>query len=190
MVHHYRSRSQSHSPLFYLLAGIGAVVLGIFLVTSPVTTMRYLVQVLAVVWLVSGAGDIGRALFKRDEGWGWTLLGGFVSIVAGLVILGNPLLGAVFSVGTLFIFAAVAVIASGLANIFGGTERTKVRTSKRWTIGRFLLGVLQVACGVLILMHPLFGLVTLTLTLGFVAIVGGVLAALGAIFGLSKKDHD
>lgn len=181
---HMAQESRSH--LSSLMWAVGAVIFGVLLVTWPVPTLRVLVRLLAVFWLVSGVADVGRSVFKRENGRGWSLLGGIVSIVAGLAILGNPLLGAVFSVGTLVVFAAVAVIFSGIANIFGGTKRTRSKTEKGWTVGRFVLGVLQVGIGVVILMHPVLGLVTVTFAMAIVAIVGGVVAAFGAIFGLQQ----
>jgi uncharacterized membrane protein HdeD (DUF308 family) len=86
-----RERTDVAGYWFTVLWGIGAVVVGVLLVSRPVVTAFFLVQVMAVLWLVGGVVDIVSVLFNRvGEHRVWRLVGGVVAIVAGLILLGNP----------------------------------------------------------------------------------------------------
>ena len=174
---------RNHSWWAYLLWGLGSIVLGILLITRPALTALFLVRAMAVFWLVGGVVDIIRALVARDKGGGWIIAGGIVGILAGIVILGHPILGAVLTLATLFLFAACSAIFYGVVNIVGGAVRGEAAS---WSWGRFLLGVLQVIIGVFMLWHPVVGTLAFTSVLGIVAIVGGV-GATGLAIGSRRR---
>ena len=166
-----RNRQQrTHSWWAYLLWGISSIVLGILLLTRPVMTGLFLVQAMAVFWLVGGVIDIVHGLFAREKGWGWSVAGGIVGILAGLVILGHPIAGAVITAAALFLIAAFTAIFTGVTNILG----VRSRAGESWSWGRFFLGLLQIVIGVFMLWHPVIGTLAFTTALALVAIVGGV----------------
>ena len=176
-------RHRPHSWWVHMLWGLSAIVLGILLLTSPVMTGLFLVQLMAVFWLVGGVIDIIHAVVAREKGWGWTVGGGTVGILAGLVILGHPIIGAVIAAATLFLFAAFTAILSGITNILGGRSRDE--ESRSWR--RFFLGVLQIIIGIFMLWHPVLGTLTFTTALGLVAIVGGV-GSVGLAIGARRRN--
>jgi uncharacterized membrane protein HdeD (DUF308 family) len=72
-----------------LLEGIAAVIIGIFLLTSPGITLFALVQITGFFWLIGGIFRI-VSIFVESSSWGWKLLGGIIGILAGLVVLQHP----------------------------------------------------------------------------------------------------
>ena len=124
---------------------------------------------MAIYWLIGGIFDAVGAVVARQRHWGWRLIGGIVGIIAGLFILGQPLLGLVVTVQVYFVFLAVSAIFSGAISIWIGF-------SERWAWGPLLLGVLQIIIGGWLLLHPIAGMLALVPILGIFAIVGGILA--------------
>ena len=168
----------------HLLWGLSAIVLGVLLVARPVETGLFLVQVMAIFWLVGGVIDLIHALVARDKGAGWSIVVAIVGILAGLVILGHPIVGLVLTVTTLFMVAAFSAIFFGVTNIVEGA-RKRDGESRPWS--RFFLGVLQVVIGIFMLWHPVLGTLAFSSALGFVAIAGGV-GAVGLALGARKRN--
>lgn len=99
--------------------------------------------------------------------WGWFLLVGVVSIVAGVFAIAHPLL--VTLVGVIFIGASLLV--------GGAFQVIQSFMTKQW--GGFLLalfsGLLSIVGGLLIMQEPAVGSVIITLFLLAVLVVGGIL---------------
>lgn len=150
-----------------LLWGIAAIVLGVALLLQPGVTALVWVQTMAIFWLVGGIFDLVGLFTNREKGWVWRALSAVLSILAGLIVLGNPILGTIFTVQILFFFMAISSIVNGVLNVVSGVQM-------RWGWGPLLLGVLQVLIGLWLLMHPLIGMLALVPVLGVVAIVGGI----------------
>ena len=175
-------RHRTHSWWVHLLWGLSAIVLGILLLTRPVITGVFLVRLMGVFWLVGGVIDFVHAVFAREKGWGWTVGGAIVGILAGLVILGHPVVGMVITAATLFLVAAFTAIVSGATNILGCRNRTE----ESWSWRRFFLGVLQIIIGIFMLWHPVLGTLTFATALGLIAIVGGV-GSVGLAIGARRS---
>ena len=165
-----------------LLWGLGAITVGILFLNNPAMTARFIVQVLAVYWLIGGAIDVCVALWTREGNWGWQIISGIFGIVIGFVILGHPLAGAVITVAILYIFLAMSAILSGLTNIVGGSRRGASR-KRSWSLGRFFLGAIQVAIGVLMLWHPITGSIAFTTVMAIFVIIGGTGTVMAALMG-------
>ncbi|WP_269848951.1 DUF308 domain-containing protein [Methanosarcina horonobensis] len=73
-----------------VLEGIFAVIIGLFLLFSPVKTTITLVQILGIFWLLGGALSILSLLVDR-ENLGWKLLSGIMGILIGLLVFVYPL---------------------------------------------------------------------------------------------------
>ena len=67
-----------------LLEGIVAVIVGIFLITNPASTLIFLVTFLGIYWLVTGVINLITLFWNRSQ-WGWKLFTGIVGIIAGSV---------------------------------------------------------------------------------------------------------
>jgi uncharacterized membrane protein HdeD (DUF308 family) len=157
----------------YLLWGVAAVVIGFWLVWRPGVTALVIVQVLAVYWLVGGIFDSISAIILRDRDWGWRLASGVIGIVAGLVIIGHPILGTAISIAFLFWWLIFTAIITGVIDIVNGF-RHKDEHGGRIAIGHILLGILKVLIGLILLERPLENSLLLVPVLGIMAIIAGV----------------
>jgi uncharacterized membrane protein HdeD (DUF308 family) len=155
-----------------LLEGIAAVIIGIFLLTSPGITLFALVQVTGFFWLIGGIFRI-VSIFVDSSSWGWKLLGGVVGILAGLVILQHPLWS------TLLLPAVYVVILGIQGIILGGASLVMAFRGGGWGTG--VLAVLSILLGIVLLLNPLFiGIAVLPFVLGIFALLGGILAIVAA----------
>jgi uncharacterized membrane protein HdeD (DUF308 family) len=168
---------------FTVLWGIGALIVGLLLVTRPVLTALFLVQVIALFWLVGGVIDLVSVLFNRvGEHRVWRLIGGAVAIAAGLILLGNPFVGTVLVVTIQFYLIAVAAIANGVINIVG-----RLQGISGW--GRFVLGIVEIIIGVFFLLNPWPGVRDFVPVFGLVVAIGGLLTIGAALISRRSPDR-
>jgi uncharacterized membrane protein HdeD (DUF308 family) len=105
--------------------------------------------------------------------WGWLLILGIFMILLGLIAIGTPWVGALaidFLVGWL-------LVVGGLAHLIDSVQ------SRKWS-GFFLellTGALYLVIGIVLLMHPLRGILTLTMLLGIFFMIEGVFKIVLAI---------
>jgi len=76
--------------LWALLFGVLTLLVGIALLANPLAGMVSLTLLVAVLFLVTGVIKIAYSFSLRPiSGWGWVLASGIVSLVLGIMILGN-----------------------------------------------------------------------------------------------------
>ena len=117
IVHAFYVRTWSHF-FWLLLSGILYAVAGFFAFRNPLLASAVLTLLLAISLIASGALRVVFALGqKAKKSWGWVLVGGIVTILAGLVIaIGWP----VNSLWILGLFLAVDLTFQGWALIATG----------------------------------------------------------------------
>jgi uncharacterized membrane protein HdeD (DUF308 family) len=164
-----------------LLQGIAALVIGVLLITEPSLTLLSFVVFLGVYWLVSGIFELVGLFIDRTL-WGWKLLTGVLGVIAGIIIVRDPLWSTVIVVGTLVWVLAFLGIAIGLLQI------ARAIMGGGWGVG--ILGVISLAIGVLLLFRPLVSLAVLVGIGAGIAIVGGILAIAGAFWLRSAERTD
>ena len=150
-----------------LIEGFLAIIVGILLFTSTAQTMVGLIVFLGLYWLIKGIFDI-ISMFVDHTAWGWKLFIGIIGILAGLLILRNPLMST-FVVPVIFtwvlgFYAIMAGIVMLIQAFKGGG----------WGIG--ILGVLSIIFGVLLLANIWVATLVLPWVFGILAIVGGIFA--------------
>lgn len=150
-----------------LIQGIAALIIGILLLVNPAATTVLLIQFLGAYWLVSGIFTL-IGLFMDRSRWIWKLLSGVLGIVAGIVILANPLLSPFVVLTTLIIIVAIQGIIIGIVDLVRAFQ------GEGWGVG--LLGILSVIFGVILLTNPVIAGVTLPFVLGIFAVVFGIAA--------------
>ncbi|MBS7539789.1 HdeD family acid-resistance protein [Ancylobacter lacus] len=113
----------------------------------------------------SPASGLAGSLAALHAKWGWFVALGIVMIVAGMIVLGNEVLGTVLSVVTLGVF----LLASGIAQIIHSFQ------VKAWGAFSFWLldGLLYVAAGAIAIYNPVLAAGVLTLILGVSLLVAG-----------------
>jgi uncharacterized membrane protein HdeD (DUF308 family) len=156
-----------------LLQGVAALLIGVLLVTNPGITVLTLVVFLGVYWLIGGVFDL-VSIFLDHRGWGWRLFTGVLGIIAGLVIVRNPL-WAGLAVPTTLVYVL------GIIGVIVGGARL-VRAFTGGGLGEGLLGAVSIILGIFLLMRPLISLQFLVYVIGFWAIAGGVAMMVGAFW--------
>ncbi|AXY73008.1 HdeD family acid-resistance protein [Paraflavitalea soli] len=162
------------TPLFtqywwiFLLRGLFAIILGIIALLIPGVTFTTLVIFLGAYMLVDGIFSVITAISGRKtmEYWGWVLTIGILSILAGIVTFMNPF---VTGAALLYLVAFWAIVV-GLLEIVVSIRLRKVITGEGWYI---LAGILGIAFGILIILNPIAGAITITLIFGFYALIFG-----------------
>jgi uncharacterized membrane protein HdeD (DUF308 family) len=152
-----------------LLRGIFMVLFGIIALVSPGIALLTLVWVFGVYAILDGIAAVMLGIRTRGEPhWVWTLIQGVVSVLAGLVALVWP---GVTALALLFIVAFWAVML-GVGEI-GGAFAARRRGSNAWG-WTLAAGVLNVVFGVLLLIWPASGILTLVWLVGIFALAGGI----------------
>jgi uncharacterized membrane protein HdeD (DUF308 family) len=151
-----------------LLEGIAAVIVGLLLLFSPGVTLAILVQVLGLYWIIKGVLAL-VSLFVDRSMWGWKLFVGILSIIAGVIVLDNPIWSAILVPTIVVWIVAIQAIIVGVVNIIQAFR------GGGWGIG--ILGVLAIILGILLIGMPLLATAaTAALTLAFLLLIGGVVA--------------
>jgi uncharacterized membrane protein HdeD (DUF308 family) len=154
-----------------LVEGIVVALLGLVLLVAPGASLVFLVWLVGIYLLVAGIVRL-IGIFSDSSSWGWKLAAGILCLIAGLAILSNPLWSTTLASTWLVIlvgFLAMLQGAAGLVVAFQGGG---------WGMGA--LSVLGILFGLFLVINPLIGVVTLTLILAILMLIGGVGAVVQA----------
>jgi uncharacterized membrane protein HdeD (DUF308 family) len=147
-----------------MIAGIALFIVGVLFLLSPGMALLVLAQILGAYWLVTGILSLVSLCIDRTM-WGWKLISGVLGVLAGLVVLRDPLWSAIFVPAALIIFLAVDALIMGVAQI--------IHALRGGGFGLALLGILNIIFGIILLFNPLLGAHALLIVLGIIAVVGG-----------------
>jgi uncharacterized membrane protein HdeD (DUF308 family) len=102
-----------------VIIGVLAIIAGVLCLRSPVATAVFLAIVVGAFWLVDGVMEVVAGIAGRGErSRVWSILGGILAIIAGIIVLSMPAISAVtlaWVIGILLIVHGVVVIASALS---------------------------------------------------------------------------
>lgn len=155
-----------------LLEGILAIIVGLFLLYRPAVTTIFLIQVLGIFWLAEGILSVlGAFIFSGNRLW--RLLGGILSIIAGIVILTYPIYSPLVVLTLFVVFIGVWAIITGAVRLIGGLK------GEGWGSG--ILGILTIILGLLLLTNNLAGALALPWVFGFFLILGGIVAVIAGL---------
>jgi uncharacterized membrane protein HdeD (DUF308 family) len=109
----------------------------------------------------------------HESTWAWWLflLVGLMSVAAGVIVLTKPS----NSLATLAVIAGIFVLVDGIFDLIVSFSR---RTENRGLAA--LLGVLDIVVGVLLIRHPISGVLAVALLIGIWLIAMGVVRLVGA----------
>ncbi|MBP6003976.1 MAG: DUF308 domain-containing protein [Pyrinomonadaceae bacterium] len=179
------------SKMAVVVWGVLSIVVGFFLITHPAATALFMVEVLAMFWVIGGIIDVIRSIAQRGNMWGLRLIFAIISIIAGAYILSNPILGKIFIVKFAFIFLGVSAIMSGIFNIIAGSQN---KGGTRWAavivgaiqifVGFWLFGFRSDAADAVV---PVIGTVLLVPILGAFMLAGGVISIIASFSGNSPS---
>lgn len=157
--------------------GVAAILFGILTFISPGLSLLALVWFFGVWAIVDGVFSLGAAFGAEGAGRRWPALvfEGVVGIAAGILTFAWP---AITGLVLLYVIAAWAVI-TGVAELVTAI-RLRKEIRGEWLLG--FAGVLSVAFGILLFVHPLAGALAVAFWIGAYAIVFG-----GSLIGLSLR---
>jgi len=167
-----------------LLRGIAAIVFGILvLVFSPDVTLVALAILFAAYAIVDGVMGIAHAvrIRSRSTRWGWLLLSGILSVLAGLIAVFFPLLTGFFGALVITYLIAFWSIFVGITG-FPAAHAMADGGRKTWAYVTSALAVLfGLALVVIAVLNPAGAVQALLWTIAVYAIVSGVLLIVLAI---------
>ena len=105
-------------------------------------------------------------IFFEKSQWGWKLFSGILGIIAGLLILDNPLWSTLLVPTTLIIVMGVWGLMIGIVGLI------QAFMGGGW--GAAVLGILSIIFGIILLANPLIAAATLPFLLGAFAVIGGI----------------
>jgi uncharacterized membrane protein HdeD (DUF308 family) len=152
-----------------LVRGIAAVLFGIAVLVWPDIALAVLVFLWGAYALVDGAFALVMGIRSRTQysNWWVTMLEGVVSIIAGAIAVVWP---EITALALLYVVAAWAII-TGILEIVAAVQLRKEMTDEFW-LG--LSGVLSVLLGVLLVVYPGTGMLSLLWVLALYEIAFGV----------------
>ena len=159
--------------------GIAAIIFGVLALVAPKLGLLALVVMWGVCAIVDGAFNLSLAGWASRAGgrWGWYVFEGLVSIAAGVFAFAYPGLTAM---ARLFVIAAWAIV-TGIIEIAASIE-LRHAVSGEWMLA--LAGVLSIALGILLFVHPASGALAVVWLIGLYAVAFG-----SALIGLGVRLH-
>lgn len=150
-----------------LVRGIAAIIFGILALIWPGITLLVLVIFFGAYAIVDGIFSIFSAFQQGEGSRAWLIISGILGILAGLVAFIWP---GITSLALLYVIAFWAIF-TGIAEIMDGIRLRKV-IDNEWTL--ILAGALSVAFGVLLLIWPGAGMLSLVWLIAIFAILYGI----------------
>lgn len=174
-----------HQWWSYVAEGVLLVLLGIAAILIPIFASIAFAFFLGVVLLVSGAIGAARSLFHpHAPGLGWALLSAAISIIAGLLLIGGPVRGAL----SLTFVLAVYLFVEGIASIaYAWTHRSHLPHGWGWMVLNGVIDLIMAAIVVWVLPFIFAALWVLGLFIGIDLIVGGIALIRMGTVGQSQK---
>ena len=154
-----------------LIEGISLLILGILLLASPAMTTLWVVRFVGYYWLIAGIFKI-ISIFMDSSGWGWKLAGGILGIIAGLFVLGQPL------VAPLIVGASLVIILAVQGLVFGAVSLVQAFRGGGWGPG--ILGAISILFGFMFLSNVWGYTLALPWAIGLMAVIGGVITIINA----------
>ena len=158
----------------FLVGGLASVIFGILAFMRPGIALLVLSIFFAAAVLVDGASNIVGALQHREkDGWWIMLLIGILGVVAGGYALLNP---PVSMMAFIFLVAFEAILLGVFLLMLG--YKVRKATSREWIL--YVTGVLSVLFGILVIMNPTAGSLSVVYLIAGWALVVGALKVLFA----------
>jgi uncharacterized membrane protein HdeD (DUF308 family) len=158
------------------LRALAAILLGVIALALPGPTLAAIVIVFGIYAITDGVLAIIAAIrgIRRKERWGAMLFEGIIGIVAGVIALVWPGIGAL----ALTYLVAGWALATGAFEIAAAIRLRKIMTGE-WLL--MIAGILSIVLAVLVAAFPGVGALTLVWWLGAYALAYGVISLVLAL---------
>ena len=155
--------------IFAIIRGVLGIIFGLVALFAPIATAVVLAIVIGAWAIVDGVFDIIEAIRHRgSSSMALRIVWGAVSILFGILVLVWPGM----SLGVLVIFVGIWAIIIGVLEIMASIRHRAVPNSG-WVWG-IIGGALAILFGILVLVRPSTGLVTIIWIIGIWAIAWGI----------------
>jgi uncharacterized membrane protein HdeD (DUF308 family) len=132
--------------VLFLIEGIVLVVLGVLAILVPMVATIAVAILIGWLFFISGVVGLITTFMMRDApGFWWSLLSAVLGIVAGVILFGWPILGAI----SLTLLLTAFFVVEGVASIMYALEHRKELTG-RWT-WMLVSGIVDLLLAVIIL---------------------------------------
>lgn len=167
---------ETHRAPWWLgvIGGFINIMLGILLLSVPVKTVLVLVYILGYYWVFSGIFTLVHMFIDR-QAWGWKLLTGVISIIAGFYILRYPLISALTIPALAILFLGIQGLVVGAVSLFMAFK------GGGW--GSAIMGVLSLIFGFVLIGNfaNLTSIVSLVWIVAVFSLAGGAIQIVQAI---------
>jgi uncharacterized membrane protein HdeD (DUF308 family) len=152
------------------IRGIAGIIFGILAFAWPDITLTALVLLFGAYVIIDGIFAIVMAVKAAgvSRRWWWLLLEGILSVIVGILTFILPNITALF---LLYWIAAWAIVTGGFA--IGTAIRLRKEITGEWLLA--LTGILSVVFGILLVLFPRAGALTVIWWIGAYALVTGAL---------------
>lgn len=166
--------SNSERPKYWwlsLLVGIIAIIMGIWLLTTPDTTLVALTFFFVATFFISGIFDIAYAISNRKTSgsWGWALAGGIIDIILGVLLVSMPLpvitTILVYMVGFWILFRSVLALMQSIS-----LQQIGIK-GWGWMLALSILGILF---SVIYMLSPVFNGIIVVLLVSMAFLTYGI----------------
>lgn len=157
----------SRSWWLLLVRGIAAVLFGVLALIWPRITLLVLVIFFGAYAIVSGVSELFAGFRHNAQSRAWLIFAGIIGVLAGIVAFVWP---GITSLALLYVIAFWAIF-TGVSEIVAGIQFRKV-IDNEWMF--IVGGVLSVIFGILLLIWPGAGMLSLVWLIGIFAILYGI----------------
>lgn len=160
----------------FLLRGVAALLFALLLLFVPGLTLATgvvsFVILFAAYALVEGFSTIFGSMRNREGQWVLLLIWGIISVVAGLVALGNPLIFGAFTLAIMVYIVAFRSIFGGIVEILSAWQLRR-EIDNEWLL--VINGIFSLVFGLILLARPITGIEVLILVTLFYLLMAGVM---------------
>jgi len=156
--------------IFAIIRGVLGILFGLIALFAPIATALVLAIVIGAYAIVDGIFDIVEAIRHRgSSSMVWRIVLGAISIIFGILVLVWPGI----SLGILVIMVGIWAIVIGILQIIASIGHRGIPSSG-WVWG-IIGGALAILFGILVLIRPGTGLITIIWIIGIWAIIWGII---------------
>jgi uncharacterized membrane protein HdeD (DUF308 family) len=158
----------------FLIGGLASAAFGVLAFVNPGIALFVLATFFAAYLLVDGIFNvIGSVMHREKDGWWIMLLIGILGVLVGGYALLNP---PVSMLAFILLVAIEAIILGAFLVLLG--YKVRKATTREWIL--YLTGALSIVFGVLVLLNPALGSISIVYAIAAWALVVGVLKVIFA----------
>ena len=168
-----------------MVRGFALLLAGLILLLFPQGTLTVLVIIMGVYWLIDGIVTTFKSIKGRKvhAAGGWGIFTGVLAIIAGLVVLSQPVFSAILTTSLLVWFLGIIAIIYGISGLVTGI-RLRKQTKGEWTT--ILGGLISILFGIILITSPFVSVLVIIKSIGVISLIGGIIILVTA-FGIKKK---